>query len=569
MPSRREVAFLAAAATAMAGLHLVHFGLPPVQPDETSLLFMALPMLGEPSGAYEVYAKSLSTHPYLGPFPVYYGEYIGVLGGYASLPFQWALGPSTDAIRAYSAFSAILIQASLYFAAREFFSARAAAMSAALFTSFPLAIFYSRQSLTYDWIILALCLCVLCFGMRFFKGKSLWNLCVAVALIGIMVWAYLFAAWFALGILAMLPVCVAAVRSRASIAKIRIAAALAVSAVAGAIPLILQHAMAPHASPAALILRTVSGSNAKLVSDNSSLVANLNERAVHLYEMLTRPHHGLQFAVLEYGWHPFEPTFFVLFVVSAAFAAVWIATRAAGWKRVTGLLVMLAVMFFASTFTVSHISILQLGIMLPLIFMLVGGSLDRMISQISSRRALPKAGGALAAGIVAAVVAVQVPVVADMYTQLANEPHAQYMHAVDSLDSHLSYSGLTPVEMDFWTRSMFFMMDGNHVPIKTRVGADIGTGFDQDTRAAMLTAEDVDLVRTDVAFVIYTYPKVLDCRTDMDASAIPLSNQCLQAYFVESAAERNELDVVVQDFGLPDGTPYYRTLQMVPANSDA
>ena len=60
----------------MAGLHAVHFGLPPLQPDETSLPFMALPML-EPGGAYEAYVVQPAHRNYLGPFPVFYGPYIG------------------------------------------------------------------------------------------------------------------------------------------------------------------------------------------------------------------------------------------------------------------------------------------------------------------------------------------------------------------------------------------------------------------------------------------------------------------------------------------------------------
>ena len=549
--------FLVATTAAMAGLHLVHFGLPPLQPDETSLPFMALPLLGEPTGSYEFYARGQAGGSYLGPFPIFYGPYIGVLGGYTSLPFQWVFGPGTDAIRAYSLFSTIMIQISLYFATREFFSARAAGVATALFTCFPLVIFYSRQSMTYDWIVLALVLCVLYLGMRFFKGKSLWNMCVATALIGVMLWAYLFTAWFLLGVFVMLPVCIMALRSQ-KIAKLRLAIYLCASAIVGAIPLILQHAMSPHNSPAALLLRTVSGSSTSLASDNWNFVSNLDLRFTHLYDLLTRPHYGFQFASLEFGWAPFEPTFLILFIVSAAFAVVWITKKIEGWRRAMGLLVVLAVVFLASTFTVSHLSIMQLGIMLPLVFMLIGASLDRIARTLNVH--------ALQRGlviVVAVVAAWQVPIIADGFVQIADEPHSQYMYAVDGLDGYLSENDLVPVEMDFWTRSMFFMMDGKHVPIKARIGADISTGFDQESRDAMLTAEYLDLVRTDVAFVIYTYPKVLDCSVDIDASMIPLSNQCGQAYFVESAAKRHGLDVEVQDFDLLDGTPYYRVLRMV------
>ena len=543
----------------MAGLHAVHFGLPPLQPDETSLPFMALPMLGEQSGAWRAYAADPAPGNYLGPLPVFYGPYIGALGAYASLPFQWVLGPSLEAIRAYSLFSTILIQISLYFATRELFSARAAGIAVSLFTAFPLVIFYSRQSLTYDWLVLALALCAVYFGMRFLKGRSLWNLSAALSAVFVMLWAYLFTAWFVLGVLAAAPLWAAALRNRAP-SRMRLAWALCASAV-GAVPLVLQHVMSPEGSPTALVLRTVSGDSATLASDNFDLEHNLAVRAYHLFEILAKPHHGFHFANLD-GWDRLDPTFPVLSAACFGFAVFWVAGKKENWRRMLGVLVLLSVMFVASTFTVSFLSIMQLGIMVPFVFMLVGGSLDGIAARVSRGRALR--GGAVAACIVAAVVAVQAPVVADGYSHLAGQPYSQYARAAGALDAYLSERGLAPVEMDFWTRSLFFEMDGRHVPVKVRIGADNGTGFDPGWRGAALTAEDVDLVRTDVAFVIYTYPEILDCGSDMDASQIPLANQCLQAWFVESAAERNGLDVVVRDFELPNGYPYYRALQMVP-----
>ena len=259
---------------------------------------------------------------------------------------------------------------------------------------------------------------------------------------------------------------------------------------------------------------------------------------------------------------PSNPTFFLLSAAGFGFALFWVAGKKGNWRRMLGVLVLLSVMFVASTFTVSFLSIMQLGIMVPFVFMLIGGSLDGIAARISRGRALR--GGAVAACMVAAVVAVQAPVVADGYSHLAGQPYSQYARAAGALDAYLSEQGLAPVEMDFWTRSLFFEMDGRHVPVKVRIGADNGTGFDPDWRGAALAAEDVDLVRIDVAFVIYTYPEKFDCISDMDASQIPLANQCLQAWFVESAAERNGLDVVATDFELPNGYPYYRALQMVP-----
>ena len=82
-----------------------------------------------------------------------------------------------------------------------------------------------------------------------------------------------------------------------------------------------------------------------------------------------------------------------------------------------------------------------------------------------------------------------------------------------------------------------------------------------------LAAEDAGLVRDDVLFVMYSYPELSDCQGEVPPQADMVRSQCAQAYFVESAAERNGLDVIVRDFDLPSGFPYYRTFQFQGAGS--
>ena len=82
-----DIAAVSAFASAMAAMHLVHFGSPPLDVDELSFFMLNLSLISEPGS--EWYRYSQDTGQRVGPFPVLYFPYIGGLGAYASAPFHY------------------------------------------------------------------------------------------------------------------------------------------------------------------------------------------------------------------------------------------------------------------------------------------------------------------------------------------------------------------------------------------------------------------------------------------------------------------------------------------------
>ena len=567
-----DAAAVAALASAMAAMHSVHFGAPPLDVDEVSFFLLNLSLMSEPGS--EWYQYSQNTGQRVGPFPVLYFPYIGALGAYISAPFQYALGPGIEAVRLYNLFATILIQVALYATAKYVFSRRAALASTCLFTALPTAVFFSRQGILYDWIILAVALAVLYLGVRFVRGGSLWNMGASILLSFLIIWAYLSSAWFVLGTVAALPVCYASMRARGLRIAKRTALAGAVFALAGAAPFLAHYAASPGYSHLSILLQTAGGQSQFLPAntDNSDYLANLGVRADNVHAMLAEPLTGLEFARIHadsadpdrmraLAGGP-DATFPVLFGIGVAAALAEIAQRRRHRRGMAGLLVLLSVMVSASAFTVTVFNEMQMGIILPFAFLLMGAGMDsalRRIPDLKSKLArVPQQYLLLA--VVGTVAALQYPAISAGLDLLGEDPAAGHLQASADLGGYIDGRGLEPVVLDWYThRTLFFALEGKHVPLDPlaeayRRGADFA--------GRPLAAEDAGLVRDDVLFVMYSYPELLDCQgggipshTDMARS------QCAQAHFVESAAGRNGLDIIVKDFELPSGYPYYRTFQ--------
>ena len=566
-----DAAAVSVLASAMAAMHLVHFGSPPLDVDEVSFFLLNLSLISEPGSDW--YQYSQSTGQRVGPFPVLYFPYIGALGAYASAPFQYFLGPGIEAVRLYNLFTAILIQAALYATARYVFSRGAAVASAGLFTALPTAVFFSRQGILYDWIILAAALFVLYFGARFVRGGGLPNLGAAVLLSFVIIWAYLSSLWFVLGALAALPVCYASFRARGLRITKRAALAGTAFVVLGAAPFAAHHAASPDYSHVSILLQTAGGQSQFLRSDTDNLdyLANLHVRADNVHAMLAEPLTGLEFARIRaesadpdrwraLGGGP-DATFLVLLGAGAAAALADIAQRRRYRRRMAGLLVLLAVMMLASAFTVTVFNEMQMGIILPFAFLLMGAGVDsalRRISGLKSRLAkVPQQ--LLLLAVVAAAAALQYPAIGAGLGLIGEDPAAGHLQASADLGRYIDDNGLEPVVLDWYThRTLFFALEGSHVPLDPRAEAHRRGA---DFAGRQLAAEDAGLVRDDILFVMYSYPKLLDCGGGFPPQADMARSQCAQTHFVESAAERNGLGVVVTDFELPGGHPYYRTFQ--------
>lgn len=566
-PNRRiaEAAFLAAALGIMASLHLVLFGLPMLNPDESSWLIMGLTLFSGPGSAGHDYVMA-NMMGHLGPFPVQYSPYIGTLGSYTSLPFSYALGPSVEAIRAYNMFVVLVLQLALYATTRELFSRTPAMMATAAFSAFPFVIFFSRQSSMYDWIILPITLFVLWAGVRFVRGGSLWHLAAAVLSCWLIIWAYLYSVWPVLGMLAALPFCIASFRKRRPGIRRAFLWAL-VLGLAGFAPFAAHYA-AGSGSLLSFLADVVNEDTPYLRpdTDNADVLSNLSVRSGHLWDLLTGPATGFDFAKAYYmDWSPFNPAFAVLLAAGAAAAGMDMYERRPGWGRFAGLLAVIFTIVVVSAFTVTTLRPIQLGIMLPFAFALIGGGLGRATARLAGAGRLKKAGlrqAHLAAIIIGATIASQAPHVYEGFVQMRDEPGSGYMQAADELGASLD--GYVPVAMDWWTyKSLFIMLDGRHVPYHAH-GPWEAREFNPEVRKE-LGAHQSPVPLENSAFVLYMYPYELDCTGDLSPSDMPRSNQCAEAYFVESAADRAGLAVEAADFDLPDGTPYYRVLYVSQA----
>ena len=575
---KADAAFVSAVAAFVAATHAVHFGLPHLNPDEVSFFLTNLSLVSEPGSAR--YELSRGYGVFLGPFPVLYAQYIGALGAYASAPFHYAFGPGVEAIRLYNMSVAVAITLAMYVTAREMFSRNAAMVSASAFAVFPTAVFFSRQGIMYDWIILAVALSMLYFGVRFVRGGGLWSLGAAVLPAFVIIWAYLSSLWFVLGTIAALPVCVWSFRARGLRIGRKTALAGAVFVIAGSCPFLAHYLLDPDGSTVGFVLATMqdagSGPSSGYLhpsTDNSDVIGNLGVRAGHLHSLLARPAAGFTFAgllppdELSGRLGAYDATFAALFLAGLGAALAEIVFRGPYRRRAAGLLVVLAAIFVASTFTVSVLGALQLGIMLPFVFLLIGCGIDSVTRQLA-RLNWPRRRGVrqihLVLLAIGAVSALQAPHIYSGFELLGSDGAAGYREAAGRLGDYVRESGLTPVTMDWYThKSLFFLLEGAAVPIAAR-GEFEAHEFDGGVRDRMLTAESAGLVRADLLFVVYAYPELLDCSRDLGPSDMPRSNQCAQAHFVESAAERNGLGVTVKDFELPNGHPYFRTLQFAP-----
>ena len=560
-----DIAFLTGITSIMAAFHFTHFGAPQLNPDETSFAILSLPLISEAGSEWYKYGL---TGIHLGPFPVQFSPYIGGLGAYFYAPFSYALGPSVDAIRAYNMSVVIALQIALYATAHKMFSRRAAMMSASALTFFPFVVFYSRQGIMYDWIVLVVATAMLYFGTRFVRGGGAWNLGVVILSACVIIWAYLSSLWLVLGVIAALPICAFSYRARGRPITKKLLLIFVSFAVLGATPFVVSYAASPYSTMGFVLDTIASIGSDPLTSyqhpdtDNADIYGNLRTRADHLYLLLSMPGSGFWSNTTHTGWNPHDPTFFALFVVGIAVALVEILRGGPYKTKMSGLLVVLAVTFAASTFTVTTLNPPQLGIMLPFVFLLIGCSTDRLTQWLAGARRIARHGMLqrsvllLAMGAIAAS---QIPHISDGLSALGDDPAYDYPVAAGELAAHMRENGLIPVTMDWLTHKvLFILLHGEFVPIAA-YGEFEGGEFNQSVRDNMRTAESAGLVRNDLLFVIYAYPELLDCTEDL--SFIVYSNQCAQAYFVESAAARNGLDVVVKDFDLPNGVPYYRTLQ--------
>ena len=572
-----EIFFLSAISLITLGFHLYDLGLPPLWPDEATFFLSGLTLTNPVDTDLYSFGSQFAWR--YEQFPVAWAPYFGALSSYVSSPVHYFMGSTVEAIRIYSAITSISIVILLYFASKELFSYRVGIISSTLFTFFPLFVFWSRQSIAYEWILISILLVMIIFMMRFFKTHKYRYLCITLFFVGIGVWGYL---WFAFAILAaiiLLPlwyrplkkICIEYSQNNSSHPsrhRYKLVIFGSISFIVGLIPLIVHFIIAKNASLIPFIVVTLLRDSfykpAHVEISNVNFVDNFHLRIQNFFGILTEPGNSLSIANLSEPWSSPSYVILGLFIISLIFLINHILKKKEHYKIIVGLLLFFPIILVASSFTVSAFHVMQIGLIIPFIFIVIGKFIEIAITNNNVKKIISKYKlklDHLMALIIIGIVLTQIGIIVEGFNVLENSKTASVHVVYENLSDYLNKNKLIPVTFDFFTHKGFlFNTNGEHIPLVIH-GIWEAPEFNDKVRKSMENAESLGVVDKKYLFIIYSYPQLKQCDTDSNSGG--WSNQCAQFYFVESAAERNELKLETIDFNLPDGTPYLRAIKFV------
>jgi hypothetical protein len=584
--ARREIIFLTIIILATLGLQLFDFGLPAIWPDETSYFVLALSMLNPPDSDLFHYSKLWSMHA--GQFPVQWEPYVGALSSYIAAPLIYLLGPNQNTVRLYEMLTCISIIVLTYFCGKELFSKRVGMISSSLLTTWPFFAFYSRQSITYEWILLSIALLIIILGLQYLKTSKIRYLGFALFLAGIGVYGYLWFFYFIFGFILTIPLWYKIVKkkminqesktihndnpSKNKRSKLVILSIL--SLIAGCGPLILSYLTNPYYSLVPFLLRTLdfSKKTSYLQANNLDISSHVLLRFSHFFDLLSKPGLGFYVSNLLHPWNEITYVIPIILVITTMVSIIYVAKKKPHYKKILFLYLFILGVFIFSMFTVSGLNALQLGILLPFLAILMARGIEiisintKIIQYLQSfRKQISSEHIALC--IVLVIILIQIPTLASGYRSLETDPSTKANIPYENLNSYLEKNNLVLVSLGWFTdRTPVFYSNGKHVPILIP-GNTIPTGIlNETTEKNMVKLESLNLLDTKYAFLLYLYPKEPDCSKGYDPHPVALAPVCADAYFVESAANRNHLNLDKIDFPLPDGTPYLRVLRFVNAH---
>lgn len=580
---RKEVVFLTMIIITTFGLQLYDFGLPAIWPDETSYFVLSLSMLNPTNSDLYHYSQLWSIHS--GPFPVQWEPYVGALSSYVAAPLIYFLGPNQNTVRLYEMLTCVSIVILTYFCGRELFSKRVGAISSSLLTTWPFFAFYSRQSITYEWILLSIALLIVIMGLKYVKTSKIRYLGFALFLVGIGVYGYLWFFYFIFGVILTIPLWYKIVKKKMmnkvpnvdhrnnapQNKKSKLVILSILSLITGCGPLILSYLTHPYYSLIPFLLRTVdfSKKTSYLKVSNLDIINHILLRFGHFFDLLSKPGLGFYVSNLLHPWNPITYVIPIVLTITVIISIFYVAKKKSHYKKILFLYLLISGIFIFSMFTVSGLNALQLGILLPFLAILMAKGIEiisvnaKILSYIQSfRKQLSSQHIALC--IVLVIILVQIPTLASGFRALETDPSTKINIPYEKLNSYLEKNNLVPVSLGWFTdRTPVFYSNGKHVPILIP-GNTIPAGvLNETTKQNMVKLESLNLLDTKYAFLLYLYPNEPDCGKMNDVNTITSAPVCADTYFVESAANRNHLNLEKVDFPLPDGTPYLRVLRFM------
>lgn len=568
-------------------LHLYDFYLPPLWPDEISSYIAALPM-AYPSNS-DLYDYGMSWgYQHIGPFPTQFAPYIGLIESYPIVPFVHFLGFNIVSIRSYEMFVAIMILVCTYFAGKELFSRRVGIVTSSLLSVLPMFVFYSRQSATYDWLLIVFSLLIIIFGFRYLKTGKIRYLFGSLVPIGLGVWGYSWFIWFVLGLLFIIPLLIKhmikntnTVYSNATVLqgslsslyyrhKIKFIILSLIFLIIGSSPLILQQFLHPNESLFSFIVSTVQNTNNGYAgaSQNSDFIGNLVMRGHHFFDILGNSLSvGLRYASLHDPVIQTSYVFPLLFSLSITISIIYVIYRRKNFKRILGLLLLISVIMITSCFTTSSFNQNQLGLVLPLIFLLIGRSIEIITTsatQLHIFSFLKNNSNYVIFSVVAVLIFSQIPILVQGYELLETSPTAFSYVSYEQLNNFIKANNLTPISTD-WSviRLLTPYTNGEQILHSSGVSFSPYMEFGPKEKESMTKLESLNLLNEKYLFVTNIYPIAPQCSKYPLNQAYQDQYRCAQIYFIQSAADRNNKHVKIVDFPLPDGTPFLRAYRFV------
>lgn len=569
-------------ATILIIYHIIDFGLPILWHDEATWMVLTSLLLKSPDS--ELYQFSIRLMELLHgvviePYPLSWRPYIGTLSTYLMIPWVYVLDLNFNTLRIYQTFIASLIVFLTYFTGKELFNRQVGLVSSLLLLFLPFFIFFSRQNILYEWVLICFALIIIISAIRFLKTFKNRYLFLSCFLIVFSIWGYLWFAWFVLALVVTFPLYYTSLMKilkkysenpkELSLERTKISVIASCYIFLGFIPLIIQFFFRESRS-LFFSIPTYMGiaGHPKYQGKNWPFLENLSMRFEHFYEILARPGEAFVFATVE---HPYlQPqllditnlVFPVLFLISLLFITIHVIKLQKFRKKLLGLSLLIFSILIFSSFTVSKFLPLQLGIILPFTMIFIAVGLILGIKFISKR--IPKriffSPKLLLTFSLTIIFILQIPVIAQGYDFLESLDSRFSPLIYDKLENHIITNNLTPVTLyNNIDKELLTNFNGKIIPYFLKF--QCYDWVPKNDQCKINFAHKFNNVY-DKLFVVYTFYEEIDC-SKVNRHTPTTARVCASIASIKNTADKLNKEVIETDFSLPNGDPFIKTYQII------
>ena len=480
---------------------------------------------------------------------------------------MYFFGISVTAIRIYEMVMAISVLFLTYFTGKEIFCKKVGMISASLLSILPSFVFYSRQSALYDWSDLCIALLVLIFGIRYLRTLKHRYLFVALLLIGIGVYEYLWFVWIIIGFMFTIPLWINKFKNRftaSSQSKYKIIAVSSTALVLGFSHVLVGYFISSVHSLIPFLTKTVSGDNsAYLHASNTDFISNMSMRIHDVYDFLAHPQVAFLFANSNHSWNVTSYVFPAIFLLTTIVSIWYVVKRKKESRRIASIFLIISGIFISSSFTVSEFLPIQMSVILPFMFLSIGKGFDIISNNMGKARLLlssRKINYLLISSIVI-VGLTQLPLLASGFNTLDHSSTADTSKVYEKIYDYANQNHLKIVSVDFFTAKVIpFYTNGNVIPITLQWTLpqmeELGKFHDPMQKIGSL-----DLRDNDYLFLIYAYPTPPDCSL-LSIEQTKKDPVCSVVYTIENTALVYKMQVKTINFSLADGSSFITALRL-------